>query len=214
VRSIETVTTPASQTALTTLDRVKLELNITNGNSDALLELKIAEASSDIQAALGFTVARETVAATFWHEAGIFDSLEYLMLDRTPVGSIATVTVDGIDLDASLYRLDPITGQLFALNASGYPMRWYFMQSIVVAYTGGYLLPGQSGRNLPAGIEGAAIDLVTAYWLSRGRDPAVKSETEPGVFATEYWVGAIGEAGELPPSVQMKLAPFRRAHAA
>ncbi len=80
-----------------------------------------------------------------------------------------------------------------------------------MTYTGGYLLPGQSGRDLPAGIEGAAVELVSDFWHAKGRDPSVKSEEEPGVFRTDYWVGAVGESGELPPRVQMKLAPFRRA---
>jgi hypothetical protein len=40
----------------------------------------------------------------------------------------------------------------------------------------------RAGRNLPAGIEGAVVDLVTDFWLARGRDPSVKRESEPGVF--------------------------------
>jgi hypothetical protein len=48
------------------------------------------------------------------------------------------------------------------------------------------------------------------YWAAKGRDPSVKSEEIPGVIRTDYWVGAVGEAGELPPRVVMKLAPYRR----
>lgn len=210
MRQILTVTTAATVTKLATRERVKQELDITNSASDALLDAKLDEASSDIEAALGFTVARESVSETFWHE-GFADSPEYITLNRTPVVSIDSVTLDDQVIDASLYRLDAATGQLFALNSSGYPFPWLFSKSLIVAYSGGYLLPGQSGRNLPPGIEGAAVELLSDFWLAKGRDPSVRSEEIPGVMRTDYWVGAVGEEGQLPPRVLMKLAPFRRA---
>jgi len=198
---------------LTTLTRVKLELDITgtDTNRDMLLNLKILEASDDIEAALGFTVRKETVSETFWLENGDVGP-EYLVLDRTPVVSITSVTVDGIVADASTYRLDPETGQLYAL-CNGYPSRWYFCKSIVVAYAGGYVLPAESGSTLPDGIQGAAVELMSDYWAAKGRDPSVKSEDVSGVGRIDYWVGAVGEAGELPPRVVMKLSPYRRAQA-
>jgi hypothetical protein len=210
MRSIVTVASPASDTALTTLARVKQELNITTDTSDEVLQDKIDEASDDIEAALGFRVVRETAVETFWHEQ--YDSIpDRLVLDRTPVVSIASVAVDDIVIDASLYRVDPKTGELFALDAAGWPYVWLFFKSIVVTYDGGYILPDGSNRDLPKGIEGACIDLVSSFWAAKGRDPAVKSEEILGVISKQYWVGAVGEDGELPPSVVMKLAPYRRA---
>lgn len=212
MRSVVTVTAANADKQLTTLARVKLELSISgvDTNRDMLLNLKIDEASDDIEAALGFKVAKETVSETFWPEPCDM-APDRLVLDRTPVGAISSVTVDGVAYDASLYRLDAGTGELFALDASGYACRWYFCKSVVVAYSGGYILPAESGADLPAGIEGACVDLVSSFWASKGRDPTVKSEEVPGVLRTDYWVGAVGDAGELPPSVVMKLAPFRRA---
>lgn len=121
MRSIVTVASPASDTALTTLERVKLELGIPSGTttSDHILQEKIEEASDDIEAALGFRLVRETAVETFWHEQ--YDvAPEKLVLDRTPVAAIASVVVDGVTIDASGYRLDPNTGELFALG-NGYP---------------------------------------------------------------------------------------------
>ena len=213
MRSIVTVASPASDTALTTLARVKLELDITVSTYDAILQDKIDEASDDIEASLGFRVARETAVETFWHEQ--YDvNPPVLLLDRTPVASIASVVVDDIALDASRYRLDPKTGELFALNSQGWPWVWLFHKSVVVTYDGGYILPDESNSTLPKGIEGACIDLVSSFWAAKGRDPTVKSFEIPGVVLEQYWVGAVGEEGELPPSVVMKLAPFRRPRAA
>ncbi|WP_156948879.1 phage head-tail connector protein [Bradyrhizobium sp. WSM1417] len=211
MRSIVTVASPASDTALTTLERVKLELGIPDSNtaSNEVLQEKIDEASDDIEAALGFRLVRETAVETFWHEQ--YDSApEKLVLDRTPVASITSVVVDGVAIDASTWRLDPNTGELFAL-CNGYPSVWLFLQSIVVSYGGGYILPPASNRTLPKGIEGACVALVSSFWAARGRDPTLRSEEIPDLISATYWVGAVGEDGELPPDIVAKLAPFRRA---
>jgi hypothetical protein len=226
MQSILNVVTPATVTSLTTLARVKSELNISDRTSDALLSSKIAEASSDIQATLGYTLPAEDVAETFWHQhrhqlgyaygSGYGygnlggETTEILFLRRTPVVSIASVTLDGDLVDPTEYRLDDKAGLLWRLDASGFPCTWIFCQSIVIAYRGGFVLPGQAGRTLEPAIEAATVSLVSSFWHSRGRDPTVKSVDIPGVRRTEYWVGSIGEAGELPPDVLMKLAPFRR----
>lgn len=211
MRSIVTVTVPADDYLLTTLDRVKAELDITgtDANRDTLLNAKIAEASSDIEAALGFSVARETVSQEFWFENGDM-APEYLVLDRTPALAPSSITVDGIVADASTYRLDGETGQLYAI-CNGFPTHWYFCKSIVAVYLGGYILPSEGDDStLPPGIQGACVELMSDYWAAKGRDPSVKSEEIPGVIRTDYWVGAVGEEGELPPRVVMKLTPWRR----
>jgi len=208
MRSIVTVTVPATNEALTTLDRVKLELDIENDDSDEVLQAKIDEASSDIEASLGYRLVRETVSEAIYRD--LFDHFPMsLLLERYPIVSITSVTVDGEALSASLYRLDPKTSELIVLDSSGYPCGWFFQQSVVVVYVAGYILPGESGENLPEGIQGAAVELISNYWAARGRDPSVKSENIPGLMAVDYWVGAVGEAGELPPSVVSKLAAFR-----
>lgn len=213
MRSIVKVTVPSEDDGLTTLERVKAELNISNTTSDIVLQAKIDEASDDIRSALGFRVAEETVEQTFWFEHGDY-APEFLILDRAPVTEIASITIDGRaysgDEIDTIARLDSDTGQLYAL-CNGYPARWHFWLSIVVEYTGGYVMPSEDDDcTLPAGIQGACVDLVSSYWSAKGRDPTVKSEEIPGVISTQYWVGAVGEDGELPPSVVTKLAPYRR----
>lgn len=213
MRSIVSVTVASDESALTTLERVKSELGITGTDAarDLVLSAKINEASDDIEAALGFRVPLESVSEVVWLENNDLHP-EFLVLDRTPVVSIASVTVDDVLADPSTYRIDSATGQLYAL-CNGYPSRWIFCKSVVVAYSGGYSLPIDEGADctLPAGIQGACVELMSDYWAAKGRDPSVKSEEIPGVIRTDYWVGAVGEAGELPPRVVMKLAPFRRA---
>ena len=113
-------------------------------------------------------------------------------------------------LDPSAYRLDPDAGLLDRLSTDGIPCAWRFCKSVVVAYTGGFILPGQDGRNLAFAIEGAVVALVSDYWASRGRDPTLRSESIRGVIDRQFWVGAVGDPGLLPPRVLASIAPFRR----
>jgi hypothetical protein len=216
MRSILLVTVPSDDDTLTTLDRVKAELNITGANRarDTLLQEKIDEASDDLRSALGFRVAQESVIETFWFEQGDYPP-EFLLLDRTPEVTIDSITIDDVvyegDAIAAISRLDDKTGQLYAL-CDGYPSRWLFCKSIIIAYTGGYVMPSEGDDcTLPTGIQGACVDLVSSYWAAKGRDPTLKSYEVPGVISKAFWVGAVGEDGELPPSVVTKFARYRRA---
>lgn len=208
MRSVVTVTTAPSVTRLATLERVKLELGITDSANDALLGAKIDEATSDIEAHLGRTLNRATLTETFWHDK--YACVSSLVLSRAPVASITSVTVDDVAVDSGEYRLDGDGGIVFRLDDTGYPDVWEFSKSVVVVYAAGYLLPGEASRDLPAAIEAATVELVQSYWLSRGRDPTIRQEDVPGLGSVTYWVGAVGEAGELPPSVMSKIMPFRR----
>ncbi len=207
MHSLLTVSTPASVTALTTLDRVKAELEISGTSSDVLLAAKIAEASSDIVAHLDRRLARETVTEMFW---GFRVNPEALILDRYPVVSIGSVTLDAVVLDTSASRIDVDAGLLYRLADDGAPSKWCAGKQVEVAYTGGFLMPGQAGRDLPEALEAAAIELVQSFWTARGRDPLIRAEDVPGVGRTEYWVGAVGAKGKLLPGVESKIEPFKR----
>lgn len=206
MRCIATVTAPPEVTNLTTLERVKLELEIAGDANDALLAAKIAEASSDIEAHIGRVLSRATLSELFWGESGA----EYLILARAPVAELVSVTEDDVAVDLDEVRLDPETGQLYRLDASGNACAWLWCKEVTVVYRAGYLLPGEDGRDLPAALEAGAIALLNSYWQSRGRDPTVRGEDVPGLGSVQYWVGAVGEAGELPPDVVAKISPFRR----
>jgi hypothetical protein len=220
MRSIVEIVTPAESELLTTLERVKTELQMTTDANDEILEAKIAEASSDVQAAIGYRLPSEDVRETFWHD-DVFRPLlraphfgnpaeTTLFLKRTPVSKIVSVTVDDLALDPTEYRLDPEAGLLDRVTSDGYPRSWCFCKSVLVVYTGGFILPGQDGRNLDYGIEGAVVALVSDYWASRGRDPTLRSESIPGVIDRQFWVGAVGDPAMLPPRVLASLSQFRR----
>lgn len=207
MRSIMTVTTPPERVALTTLERVKSELGITSAVTDDLLEAKILEASSDIESKLGRSLARAGITERFWGEPG---ATEFFSLDRYPVATVTSVTIDDTVIGGGEVLLDPGTGLIYRVDASGHACLFTWCKNVIVVYTGGYELPGASQPDLPPALEAAAIELMTQYWTSRGRDPSIRSEDIPGIGSWQYWVGAVGAAGELPPSVMSKISPFRR----
>ncbi len=208
--SILSILEPAENRLLTTLERVKLELNITDSSSDEILTIKIGEASSDIEAHLGYVLARETVSETFWD----VPSSDGILLRRVPVASLTSATVDGDLLEVNRYRLNYETGVLSGLDEGGYPAQWYVGKDATIVYVAGYVLPGDATEDtpsdLPMAIQGACVDLVQDYWFARGRDGMVKSDDVIGVRRVDYWVGAVGSSSDLPPGVVAKLAPFRR----
>ena|GEM_PF-1621835 len=210
--SIVSITTPADNTALTTVERMQQELSI--AGNDELLAAKIDEATSDIAIRCRPLLRRETLTETFWHDHGRFGTHDVsrsppLILRRFPVVSIDTVTLDDVVIDASEYRLDADTGLLYRLTSSGFPGHWRFGKSAVIAYTAGYTVRADGDPTLPPSLEAAAIELVSSYWHSRGRDPLLKSEENFGVARFDYWVGAVGASGDLPPGVMAKIAPYQ-----
>jgi hypothetical protein len=210
MRSILTVTSAATDHALTTLERFKTDLAITgtNADRDTAIEDLIDDISDAVDSYLGRTLAKETVSESFRLDP--YEVPEALPLTRWPVASITSVTVDGTLVDASEYEIDAETGQLYRLNASGYRWAWVSCKATVVVYVAGYVLPAESNRTLPKDIELGALAWTRSVWFARSRDPLVKVEDIPGVERLEYWVGGLGGDAGPPPDVVALIAPYRR----
>lgn len=206
-----TVLTPATETKLTTVERLQAELtDLSNAKAASV----IAEASAAIVRYTGRPFAQEGYEETVAGYGG-----NYLMLSRTPV--VGTPVV--------LQNAEPITDFTVEEPAAGILRRdagwawtaavgWALTEYVVpnsedplfkVTYTAGYILPDDPAtRDLPEDIERACIDLARAYWLARARDPAVASK-RLGDFAISY-VDESGVGG-LPPRVEAILGPWVRA---
>ena len=96
-------------------------------------------------------------------------------------------------------------------GAAGSLIGWTFSKSAEIVYVGGYTMPGEVAQpTLPPALQAACVELVSSYWFARGRDSLVRQETVDGAGSTTYWIGAVGESGSLPPSVESKIAPYKR----
>ncbi len=206
--TILTVLTPAVTIDLTTLERAKAELGITNNASDSLVTAWIHEVSSQISSACGRVFGLERLSETFdpsgpHHWQHHFQGRsEVLRLARWPITAVDSVTINGVILDPSEYMVDYTNGLIFRVTE-----RWF--GQIVVIYSAGYELI----TDLPYDIERAALLMLNyrqASSGSSGRDPFLRSKSIQDVGQWQYFDRSqtSGVAGGLPTEVANMLQPY------
>lgn len=200
------VDTAASTKDLTVKATVKTELAISGTTYDDQLDAHIHQVSALIVGYCGREFASEKVTDSFrWTRA---NDLDCLWLSRTPVGTIHAVVEDGTTLSSSLYEANAATGELWRLDSYGDRATWASNALITVQHTSGYT----PLTTLPHDVERACIEQVKATFLSRARDPSLKSEAVPDVYQASYALAGgdfIGASGLLK-SVEGALAQYRR----
>lgn len=198
-------------TALTTLATLKAELGITVSTYDTRLSGLIAQVSAAIETFCDRSFARRTVTDVF------LQPKRTLYLSAWPVTSVTSVTESGTVLTTDDYVIDtdqgiivpPVDGVGFG-SPCGYNRYW---PNLTVIYVAGYLLPADVGANLPADIERACLDLATRYYHGGSRDPALRSETVPGVIEQSWSViDRMETVGGIPLDVAHTLGFYRRAY--
>lgn len=206
MESILTVTSAAVSSDLTTPGAVTQQIGTT---ADASYAARlITQASGAVASHLGRVLARETVQQVFRLTSPRLASRQpHLLLDRAPVVSIASIVEDGTTLTTDDWEADLDAGLLYRLQ-SDTRADWSALK-VVVTYSGGWLLPGQTGANLPSDIERATIMTVAAMAAGQGRDPALRSESVDGVGA-QSWLDPRATDGALPWPAAALLAPWRR----
>lgn len=160
-----------------------------------------------------------------------------LLLERAPILAVESVSVFGLELDASEYTFE---GQL---GAAGMLLRrrgvWprtardtglitegasnFQGQSgtlgVTVTYSGGFVTPGQKALDnaltvtLPEDVQEAAILAAVAFYRRRGVDPGIASEAL-GDWSVSYrgpneLIGVSGGGGGLPDASRALLNPYR-----
>ena len=201
--TLTSVLTPAISAELVDLDAVKDELKIAASDTqhDAFLARAICQVSAAIASYCNRVLVAETVRDV------IFACLAggQLPLSRFPVIAVTSVTVgdnpspltEGTD-----YLLDPQRGWLLRLGLGGAPIAWYGAPT-TVTYQAGY-------HDIPADLQEATLRLVTARFHQRGRDPTLRSQSQPGLGDQTYWVGSVpGASGPFPEDILAILNIYR-----
>lgn len=207
IRVISTIIAAAESYDLTTLENVKSELNITDDASDAVLERYIAGASASIAQFCGRRFQVETVKDEFWPDREFYayqvqGAIPSLQLSRWPAVTVSTVTENDIALDdGSDFSVDKDNGLLLRLDGLKYPTVWGAWP-ISVTYDGGF-------EPIPPDVEDAAIRMVKARFLAKGRDPNLKQENIVGVREVSYWIATGSDAGNMTPDIEDILDNYR-----
>src|SRR6185312_6560578 len=206
IQSLLTVLSPASSRSLTTLAAVRDEIDVGADDTDGRLTRWITEESARIEARLGRVLVSEDVRQIFrldHRDRWDANPPDHLRLTRRPVTAIANVVVDGGALETDRFEADAEAGLLFRLRGSR--RESWCGRVFEVTYTGGY----PSISTMPRPIEAACLGLIRHRWAARGRDPMLRSLAIPGVATEQYWVGSIGEEGDMPPEITALLEPYR-----
>lgn len=206
-----TTVTPSSGKPFTTLERLKLELQIadTDETEDLYLEELLAEVSAAIEDHCGQTFGRRTVRETMRTT-----QTHTLVVEVTPVVSVASVKYRGeLVPQTDYYLADSACGFIYAPNGwhdtgrythglSGAPVAQAYDYEI--EYTAGYILPGDTGTTLPRSIQSACLLWAKARFFARGRDPGIVSEKVLDILSNTY------SSDDVPPEVRKLLEPYVR----
>ncbi|MEC4590561.1 phage head-tail connector protein [Nitrospirillum amazonense] len=162
---LDTVTPPA--TDLLSLDQAKEWLSITDSSTDDLLAAAITRASAAVTSYIG----RPLLVGAYRETIEVPALAKEVALARWPVTALTAVTIggDALDVDADV-RMDGDTGTLCRLDTTGRSRPWYWgcRAVLVVTYDAGF-------TEAPADAQDATLQLITAAWSARGRDPGLRS---------------------------------------
>lgn len=206
IGTVTTIVTPAGSSDLVSLADAKDELRLagTDTQHDAFLAKAISQVSVAIGNFCNRVFTAETVRDVVYGPLGEAQ----LQLSRFPVISVTSVTVpNGAGGQTTLvantdYTLDAARGWLIRLGLNGQPICWYTVPT-TVTYQAGY-------STFPADLQEAALRLVTARFHQRGRDPTLRSQSQPGLGDQTYWVGNVpGTNGPFPDDILAVLNTYR-----
>ena len=200
----------------TELATVKEELGISGVDEDARLTRMIAVASAAIDSYCN---------QKFHYQEAIEEKLasagsHILMVSRTPLVAISSITYDGAGVQASDYEIyDNKAGLIYGHYGclhTGHRQRSLSMphgpnprKLYTVTYSGGYKLPGDAERDLPYDIEQACLELVKSYYRAP-TSPDIKREEVPDVYSVEYRDTSASQVAGMPSQVASMLNPYKR----
>jgi hypothetical protein len=197
------VITPAKSKALITIAQAKDALSIPA--DDTTNDSAIGQLIAQISAAIEHYCDRVFAVQTYRDQI-TYPCLSYgepLRIRQFPIRTddsgeaLLTLKVDGNVVDPSTYDLDIDFGRVYFITNG-----WAGARA-VVDYTAGF-------DPIPPDVQAAATTWLFGGWMSRGRDPSVKSEAIFDVMTVVYQDTPTG-AGEAGPPEQVcgLLTPYR-----
>lgn len=185
--------TDDSGTNLITLDALKLELGIGDESQDVVLDARIARWSRMFAEYCGRSFAFAEGVETFTFDVDeVWPPRLALSLSLYPVVDVVSVTQGGQSVE---YELDANNGLLWLVNGS-------WSGTVVVTYSGGYVLPSEA----PTGLVEAIIAQIRE--AQADRDTSVQSVAH-GDTRVSYFQGS-STTGAICATALGFLAPFKR----
>jgi hypothetical protein len=196
---ITRVVTPAPSMALVTIDQVKevLDIDPADTSDDAALQQHIDAVSQAVNNWCDRVFAVQTYRDQLRQVTGNFGepliTRQYPITDTPPL----VVTQDGGVVDPSMLEIFPETGGIYRLDGSLAPVAWA-ASLLVVDYTAGF-------ETIPADVQSAALEWVTARWYQVGNDPTTARERIPDVMDLYYSPNTTSGTGDAVPAATRDL---------
>ena len=209
MRSTLTITAAAAHQRLTTPAFVRRVIE--TDEADPAIEAWIDAASAVVARLVAapetafdpFPLARQTYSETF----RLDEPQPFVALSRKPVASVSSIAIAGAAQDAATFELRPGEGLIERLSAGRYST--WPSGVVQVAYAAGFVLDG-GGRNVPLALEMAAARLIQ-YLVAQDSgcvEPALKSESFPGIGTLEYDRALLTLQGGVDATVRDLVAPY------
>lgn len=178
---------PIAVNALTTLESLKsyLKIELSYTNDDEPLLIPLINACST---AIEEYCERKFKEQTYSDEEYDGNGTKYILLRQFPVKTITSVSVDGVLLDASEYKVKKTNGTLIRVN-SVWPQGDI---NISVTYTAGL-------SEVPAPVELACKHYVMSFF-----------KTDVASFSTTFADGFVFRADSMPAQVKTLLQPYKK----
>lgn len=196
------VTTPAADPNLLSVEEMRAAVGVTGSGSDAALLILNGRVSRAIAAhcrvaSAGVavpTLRQETLTEIF--RTGM--SREKMILSRRPIVSVTSIVEDGETLAGSDYEIDASSGILTRLEDDE-PACWSWSK-VVVVYVAGW-------ATVPDDIKLAASKLASEIYTVGTRDPNLKRVEVVGVEEREFFYGTQNDP-LISQEMQELLAPY------
>lgn len=200
-------------------------------SGDAKLPLLLSAASDCIKR---FLNRKQLHYASAYSEKVASSGRLRLALELTPLGAVASVTLeDGSVIDAAEYSVED-TGAGFLYRAYGWPHTGVIRsgllyseylagsekKNITVVYAGGWVTPAQAAsvgwtgptRSLPYDVELGCIETVRALLQGNAQGFGVQSESIGAASVSYFAPSSDDENGFVPAGVATMLRKYRRSY--
>lgn len=206
-----TVVTAAADRKLLSNEQMRVAAGLASGDASQDSTLAVTNIGISDRIALECGIASDGVKPPTLKGEVVKDTVRQscpspdLLLSRRFVSDVASVSIDGTEIDLAQVEIDRAAGILTRI-CNGRVAPWW-AGATVVTYTAGF-------TEVPGDLVLAVTAAVREFAASGDRDPFLKRDKVENIGEQEYWVGGLGGSdtgSAFSATVRAMLDPYRTA---
>ncbi|MCL8382062.1 hypothetical protein [Xanthobacter aminoxidans] len=204
-----TVVTPAGDRKLLTSEQMRVAAGLSSGDTSQDATLGVTNLGISDLLAMECGIAGDGVKPPTLKSEVVKDTVRLacpapeILLSRRFITDVASVSVDGTEIDIAQVEIDRAAGLLTRI-CNGRVVAWW-PGATVVTYTAGF-------TEVPGDLVLAVTAAVREMAASGARDPFLKRDKVEGIGEQEFWVGGLGGSdtgSAFSATVRAMLDPYR-----